>query len=229
MGNHNRFTTQIKRVRSNNTFIILAAGAGRRMACYGPKCLLQYQNETVLDYQIKTIRNFDLKADIIVVTGFHSRRIVNKMDARIRIVENVLYNETNSVESLRLAINASVPGNVYIIHGDIIFSPAALSDKNEESWVFVDDCDRIEKTEVGVVTAKDAVTNLSYGLSQAWGQIAYITYEHFNLTKNILSVIDKNCSTFEFINKMISKGVKFRPHKNNKCVLREINSIKDLE
>ena len=229
MGNQNRFTTQTRRIRKNNTFIILAAGAGRGMACYGPKCLLTYQNETVLDYQIKTIRNFDLNAEIIVVAGFHARRIIGKMDHRIRIIENVRYDETNSVESLRLALNACIPGNVYVIHGDIIFSPAALSPKKEECWVFVDDCGRIPKTEVGAVSVDGSVTNLSYGLKQGWGQIAYITYEHFEEAKKILSIIDKNSSTFEFINKMIKRGVKFVPYKNNKCVLKEIGSIKDLE
>ena len=228
MRNQNRFTTQVKKVRNRNTFVILAAGAGRRMACYGPKCLLEYKNETILDNQIKVIRLFDLNADIIVVTGFCANKVVNKMDHRVRLVENVRYEETNSIESIRLAINASIPSNLYLIHGDMIFSQASFCPDKSSPWIFVDDASRIGKGEVGVVVNKDNVSNLSYGLKEKWGQISYIPFEFFDLAKTVASQMNKNSSTFEFLNKMIKRGVKFKPYRNNKCVIKEIDSIRDL-
>ena len=53
------------------TVIIPAAGAGRRMKSYGPKCLIDLTpNQTILDRQLEIINNTFKRTEIILVCGF---------------------------------------------------------------------------------------------------------------------------------------------------------------
>jgi choline kinase len=199
------------------------------MTCYGPKCLLKYRDKTILENQIEVIKTFDCMADIIVVVGFESRKIAAINDPRIRIVENPQFEDTGAAESLRLGLLASIPSNVYVIHGDIIFSHATLTFPDKDmAGLSVDSHDRIDQTEVGVGVTEDLVVNLSYGLPLKWGQIAYLPQSHFPVLRKVCGQTDGAKSTFEVVNELIKKKIKFVTYENSRSILKEIDSIKDL-
>ena len=123
MGNNTRFVTSIKsRNGKNTTAVILSAGVGYRMKSYGPKCLLKTDlGKSILEHQIETVSLCLPKSDIIVVLGFECDKAIKVLDKRSRVVENQLYEETNTAESLRLALNNGVRDSVLIMHGDLKF------------------------------------------------------------------------------------------------------------
>ena len=60
--------------------IIPAAGVGYRMKSYGPKCLLNVnENETIIEKIIQNVNTVFSKDEIIVCVGFEADKIISKM------------------------------------------------------------------------------------------------------------------------------------------------------
>ena len=225
-----RCIQEIKRKSYRNTFILLNAGAGRRTKNYGNKCLIRYEGERIIDSQIDSIyKAYTNKADIINVTGFMSDKLI-KQTGDIRSVENIIHESTNVAESMRIGLNASLEGNVFFIHGDIVFSPSFVKPPNEQSvYAPVDSKGRIDKDEVGVVCSKDSIKNFSYGLDTKWCQIVFFPGSMFYDIRHILSSIDKTLTTFEVLNHLIKRGVEIKHFESPRGKIKEIDSMKDAK
>mgnify|MGYP003630230598 CR=1 FL=1 len=232
MSNHRdvRFIKAIKEKNHNNTFILLNAGAGRRTKNYGNKCLMSYEGQRIIDSQIDSItKAYSNKADIINVTGYLSDKLMNQA-GNIRSVENTKYESTNVAESMRIGLNASLQGNVFFIHGDIVFSPSFIKPLNIESIsIPVDSKDRINKDEVGVIISKEVVKHFSYGLTDKWCQIVFFPASFFYELRNVLSSIDKGLTTFEVLNHLIDRGAKINYFESPRGKIKEIDSMKDTK
>lgn len=99
--------------------IILAAGEGKRLKLLTnnkPKCMVELFGHTLLDWQLETFRNCNIK-DIIVVTGFKKESIHVK---DITFYQNENYDKTNMVETLFCA-KQEMLDSIIISYGDIIF------------------------------------------------------------------------------------------------------------
>lgn len=224
----NRFIHNIKSSSSSDTFIILGAGVGRRMRNYGCKSLLKYKEKKILDHQIDNIKSFSKNADIIFVGGFEIEKVI-KGNHDCRIIENQLFESTNSVESLRLGINASKISNLFIIHGDIVFTPSALNIPNRNMAFLAKGCEEsIDKDKVGISHQEDKVLHLSYGLEDKWSQIVYIPYNHFISVKHQANKTSKKLTTYEFIN-LLNEDIDFYIYENSKNTIFEIDTIKDIQ
>ncbi len=228
---HNRYTTPIKDTKDDNiTFIILSAGVGNRMRSYGPKCLFKTSDETILDKQLSTIKLNFSNNEVILVVGFEANKVIKKLSGDIRIVENQLYQATNSSESLRLAINNSVSDKIFFIHGDLIFNKETLSNLDfSRSFVVVDSNQQIKDDEVGLTVVNNRATFFSYGLDTKWCQMAYIRGKEFSILKSLYSKPGKDkLYTFEMLNMIIEKkGVLTVVEPEGMCI-KEIDSFKDL-
>jgi choline kinase len=210
------------------SYILLSAGIGRGMMTKGSKSLLTYDGTEVLNHQILTIRKFDAKADIYVVIGFYAEKVTKYVlsnNLNVRLIYNPNYKITSQTESLRLAINAIVAGPYYIIHGDIIFNMEALKVKKNKSSVISAKYDQNIKA-VGICHSGGKLLNLSYGIGDCWGQIAYISKDNFALSKNILNSLKSNKQTYEYLNLLLSK-VDFLVHQNDK--IKTIEITRDYE
>lgn len=117
--------------------IILAAGRGSRMGGLTndrPKCMMEVNNKTVIQRTIDIFKYKNIN-NIIVITGYKSdvlRKHLNSIDKKIKIIENKIWNETNSIFSMFLALHYLK--NSIVIDSDIyINNPDCIKDDVEHS------------------------------------------------------------------------------------------------
>jgi choline kinase len=229
----NRFTRKIKnKAQLPVQVIILAAGAGARTRSYEPRCLLKYDGKIILDLQMEIVQNRFTKSEITVVGGVEGHKIVKKIGKTARFVENQVHEDSNSGESLRLAVNNTMQDNILFLHGDLVFS-SKIFDKidMDKSALLFDKANRIEEKEVGITIVDGKATMLSYNLPMKWCQIAYLNTNDTNLLRRLLVRSDfdtRHLLTFEIINKMIEFGSEFECIDIENNFIKEIDSLKDI-
>jgi choline kinase len=229
----NRFTRRIKgRVINPIQVIILAAGVGSRTKSYEPRCLLKYGNKTILDNQLNIFKNKFNNAEISVVCGFDTHRMIRKIDKRARVVENTNYENTNNGESLRLGINNSMLDNIIFLHSDLIISDTLFDKVSfDKSFIFVDSQNKFDDKEVGVTIVNNKANILSYSLPTKWCQIAYLNQNETAILRKLLmkpEINSKILLTFEIINKIIEHGGSFECYEIGNTFIKEIDTLKDI-
>ncbi|MDH3326299.1 MAG: phosphocholine cytidylyltransferase family protein [Gammaproteobacteria bacterium] len=105
--------------------IILAAGRGSRMKALTddrPKCLVKVRGKTLLDRQLKTLRNAGI-SEIAIVTGYQRKLLTNR-----GLVEfhNPRWAETNMVSSLSYAKEWLLAEPCIVSYSDIFYEPPAI-------------------------------------------------------------------------------------------------------
>lgn len=212
--------------------IILSAGIGARTKSYEPRCLLKWNGKTILENQIDIINDRFNKCDISVVCGHDINKIIRKVGKTVRIIENQIYETTNSAESLKLAINNTHLDNIMFMHGDLIITPDIFTKINlNESFLLVDSGNKFEEKEVGVTVVDGKATVLCYNLNTKWCQIAFLAENESNILRKILLRNDFNSKfllTFEIINKIIEAGGSFKCVEVENSFIKEIDSLKDI-
>ena len=230
-------TTTTKRQREPYTglvsVILLADVPGYRMKSYGPTSLLEVKKNRLIDHQIKAVCNAFPNSEIVICTGFESEKINRYVrytydNSSIRMVENQLFNNTNSCESLRLALNNIHNDDLFIIDGSLLFTNKALqSCKMQESLVYIDDkCG--EQFEVGVNINENAtVEYFSFGASKGWSEIMFLKGEKTieQLRRILYMETFKTKFIFEAINELIRVDHTIKAVKN-RAKIHKINNIK---
>lgn len=112
--------------------IILAAGRGARLGEVTkliPKCLLMLGSETILEREIRLLKECGFnEKDIFVVLGYKHEMVVERINTNIII--NDRYNETDNSYSLGLALMALEhidEEDILIIDGDLVFDKSIIS------------------------------------------------------------------------------------------------------
>jgi len=229
-----RFLTKIKKKQLDKESIsvaFLSAGIGNKIKSYEPRCLLKIEDKTLIEHQQNTVNNFFKMPEILIVVGCQANKTIKKLQNKIRIVENQIYSDTNSSESLRLAFNNSLHQNFMFVHGDIHFNIKTLDVCYEKSFIIVDSKGMIKENEIGVTTVNNKASILSYGLPLKWCQIAFFTGKEHRILKNILQRFtdrDKKKLSFEIINEVISCGGSFECFEPAGMNVFEIDRIKDI-
>ena len=233
-----RFTTKITSKAksyhnmSDTVIAILGAGIGSRIKSHEPRSLIKIDNKTLLEHQIHTIQECFETPEIIAVVGCKAEKVIKKIRGSVRIVENQIYETTNTSESMRLAFNNSLKSSFLFMHGDLYFNTSTLSDIDySKSFVIVDTKKMISDKEVGLTVCNNIATIFSYGLPTKWCQMAYITGKELKILKNIFNKFDitqKKMLSFEILNKMISMGAIFKCHEPQDMSIVEIDRIKDI-
>jgi choline kinase len=109
--------------------IILAAGRGSRLngtAGDKPKCLVRVGGLTLLDRQIRTLRQAGVD-EVALVVGCQADRVRQSCGDSVRYVENFRFAETNSLYSLWTARALLYEGFV-VLNCDVLFHPALLDE-----------------------------------------------------------------------------------------------------
>jgi len=109
--------------------IILAAGRGSRLngqVHNGPKALLHVGHTSLVQRQIRTLRNAGIR-DIVVVVGCEAGAVRQHCGSDITYVENTEFATTNSLYSLWMARALLFEGCV-VLNCDVLFHPQLLAD-----------------------------------------------------------------------------------------------------
>lgn len=111
---------------------ILAAGVGSRLRPLTdslPKCLVPVGGQAVLGWQIAALGAAGVQ-DVTVVAGYRAPQVIaycESLDSQINVIVNDVYDRTNNMYSLRLALRGREQEATLICNGDVVFDPAIVA------------------------------------------------------------------------------------------------------
>jgi len=115
--------------------LILAAGRGTRIrSAHGerPKCLISFEGEAILDYQINGLFAAGIR-EIGIVVGYESHQIVRHVQARhrrnlhrITFLDNPAFETTNNIYSLWIAREWLAGNGFMCLNADVLCDPDIL-------------------------------------------------------------------------------------------------------
>ena len=153
------------------------------------------RTQTIIDNQIQTINNTYSNNEIILVSGFEHKYLVehihNKSYNNIRIIENQAYKDSSVIDGWRIGINACIPDDTYIIHGDRTFTSNCISNDNKYNCLITHTSDK-HNYNLGVLAKNDnQLMNVSYGLPNVWSEIFFLNRTDFLNARDILNNYEK--------------------------------------
>ena len=200
------------------------------MKSYGPKPLIKIGNSTIIKNQIGLIQSYMPGAEIILVCGFKSVKLMNETPDHIIKVENERYEDTNVVKSIGMGLRAATKPTVLLIYGDLVFNAVALQSLILSESSLITKVDTMGEREVGcVINEYDILENIMYDLPHKWGQIAFFCRKELGLLQE-MCWDSKNHKKFgfEIINSIIDKGGQFKCTDNKNIKIVDIDSSKDI-
>lgn len=226
------------------TYIILVAGKGAKLqplTLNRPKTLYKLDdNTTVLQRLVRSIREYDLEAEIVVVVGFMYRYIQKELeDDNVIFVHNPFFSVTSSMGSLWFARNFLQRENVTIINGDIVMSDLLMKDiicKHTDSpYVLVDSsCKAPDKYNVQV--QGETVCVMSKNLTEFYANYASVTKldaisSRFLLEQLILMVNEETYGLYfedALVQMIFERNFELTYKDINNYEWTEIDSVDDL-
>jgi len=216
------------------SIVLLSEKSGYRMKSYGPIPLLKIGKRCLIDLQIDAIKSAFSDFEIVLCSGFDANKIVKYVrdkhsNINIRIVENQLYENSNSCESLRLCLNNITSSRILIMNGELIFNPDVLSLIKFSSSFIISEQEPNTNLEVGAtVNERGTIENFCYGIDNTWSEILFINSRRMaEDLRRIISEPDyKNKFMFEGLNELIKSSHEIRSIINNKSPLTKLSNIK---
>jgi NDP-sugar pyrophosphorylase family protein len=203
------------------------------MKSYGPPSLITIANHRLIDIQIEAIGKTFKYYEIILCVGFDAEKISkyvrNKYNnINIRIVENQLYNSSNSCESARLALNNTINDQILICDGNLLINSETLSLVNDEHSTVILESNPCSNLEVGVnVDEKNEAQHFSFGASNIWSEILYLNNQEIieSLRRIMCGTDYKSRFIFEALNELIKTKHKLKCVTNEHSI-KKINNVK---
>ena len=219
--------------------VILAAGMGTRLGRPTPKPLTRLSDgRTILGQQFENIRGtFGDAAQISVVVGYKLEMIIEAFP-EASFVYNEKYDQTNTSKSLLRALQASAPGGVLWMNGDVVFDPTILKRAHgmitrEQSFVTVNTASVSDEEVKYTVDAEGFIKGLSKtvrgGLGEAVG-INYVSAEHkATLIRHLQRVAAQDYFERGIELAIEHHGLRFEPVDISDLYAVEVDFIEDLE
>ena len=214
--------------------VLLSENCGYRMKSYGPIPLLKVGSKCLIDMQIEEIKSVFSDFEVILCSGFGSTKIAkyireNYPTLNIRIVENQLYEHSNSCESLRLCLNNTTNMKLLICNGELMINRDVLSMASlRSSFVVLEEEDN-SNLEVGMTINEQGFTeNFCYGIDNIWSEILFLhSQDIVEAIRNIISDADyKTKFIFEALNELSRSKHKLSVVSNDCAPLVKISNIK---
>lgn len=231
-------TTKNKSIKNNKqseliSVVLVCDSPGYRMKSYGPLSLVSIKNLKLIDHQIQAIINTFENYEIVLCLGFDSEKVCRYIRSKyksknIRIVENQLYNSSNSCESLRISLNNILNNKIIVCDGNLLLNKKSLNIINTNISCALFEKKPTENLEVGF--NKDDFNNIqyfSYGAKYIWSEICFLNGEAIieDLRKILTSYDSKTRFIFEAINELIKMRYEFKAIQNQHPIIK-LNNIK---
>jgi choline kinase len=162
--------------------VILAAGMGSRLGRSLPKPLTELADgRSILQQQFDNIHHaFGKNAHITVVVGYKLEYIIEAFP-NASFVYNEQYDQTNTSKSLMRALQASAPGGVLWMNGDVVFDPEALKRAavlvaRDQSFVTVNTASVSDEEVKYTTDAEGYIKELSKTVENGLGEAVGINY-----------------------------------------------------
>jgi choline kinase len=219
--------------------VILAAGMGSRLGRSLPKPLTELSDgRTIMQQQFDNIRYaFGNNAKVTIVVGYKLEHIIEAFpDASF--VYNEAYDQTNTSKSLLRALQASGPGGVLWMNGDVVFDPEALVRAapyiaRDQSFVSVNTA-KVSDEEVKYTTdAEGYIKQLSKTVKGGLGEAVGINYISRNdkaaLMRQLKRVDDQDYFERGLELAIEQDGLRIEPIDISDLYAVEIDFAEDLE
>ena len=243
--NTRTITTDIKTKKNSGcqgkftTVCILSDKFGNRMKSYGPTALLDLSGSLLIDCQISSILSVFKNCEIIICSGADTDRLHSHIrdkynNLNIRIVENQIFNHSNTCESLRLCLNNTLNKNLFVVCGDVLFTPKDIAGiKHKGSFIVSQSSLSGCNFEVGAshINYND-VKNLQFGIEgMVWSEVAYVSGDNqvADLRKFLSSIESKNKFVFEALNYLMKRGHSFKSFETKWSGMIKLNNAKTLQ
>jgi choline kinase len=156
--------------------VILAAGQGTRIrSVHGehPKCLIEVDENTILDHQLEALSMAGIN-EVAIVVGYEKEQIVAQVrskeascNQRIHFIENPAFAITNNIYSLWLASDWLRGDSFIVLNADVIFDPEILNSAVQPYAPISMIVDPLWRDEtMKVIIEGDRVTRMSKKISQ---------------------------------------------------------------
>jgi len=162
--------------------VILAAGMGSRLGRSLPKPLTELSDgRTIMRQQFDNIEHaFGADPSMTIVVGYKLEHIIEAFP-QASFVYNEEYDQTNTSKSLLRALQASQPGGVLWMNGDVVFDPRILDRalpfiERDQSFVTVNTA-KVSDEEVKYTTSAEGyIKELSKTVRGGLGEAVGINY-----------------------------------------------------
>jgi len=225
--------TTIDGVSDLITIVMICDTPGYRMKSYGPPSLIKIGERKLIDHQIEAIQSRLSNFEIILCVGFDAERVGkyirnNYPDVNVRIVENQIFNDSNTCEGMRLALNNTNNDKVLVLDGNIMFSADILSQIKVSQSCVLGESEPSDNLEIGFnLNESEQIEHFAYGASQLWSEIFFLSSrEAVDTLRKIISNTDyKTKFMFEALNDLIKTRHKMTMI-SNQHPIKKINNIK---
>jgi len=151
--------------------LILAAGRGTRMGGIDkPKCLLEFNGDSLIHYQINCFKKLGIDR-IFVITGYHSELIHSHLKHKVIFLHNENFLNSNNISSVWTARN-SISDDFICVYSDLLFHKKILEDllnDNHEICLVIEKNIRTETMKVKLENQEIAQVNKQIPESEADG------------------------------------------------------------
>ncbi len=211
-----------------HTVVIAAAGIGRRQGNTA-KSAIDLGEETVIQRQVRLVRERWPYGDVVAVVGHQHERVTRHLPPFVRVVLNERYEETNVARSLGLGLMACPASQAFCLLGDLVFNREALAGwPGGQSTILVES--GIARTEeIGVVLREQQISGFGYGHDARWGGMALLAgRELHKFQKLALSPDYERKLAWETMEEVLVQGGKFRHVAPSGLALVEIDFPRDV-
>jgi choline kinase len=184
--------------------IILAAGSSKRLRPITddrPKCLVELNGETILDYQLRCLAKCQVK-QVLIIAGYKKEMIkehIKRLNYHkgIKIISNNIFDKTDNTYSLSLGLKKvdEKKDSVIVLDGDIIFDVKLLKKlmvKKYKNALIADASRKIEAEDNKVLIEKGYVQIISKKIK---GSAIYNSI--IKLNGRLLSKFKNECKKIE--------------------------------
>lgn len=219
------------------TIVFLCDSPGYRMKSYGAIPLIPFKTKRLIDIQINAIKSVFKNFEIVLCVGYDSDRVCkyvkNKYrNINIRIIENQIFDKSNSCESVRLCLNNINNEKIIICDGSLIIDSKTFKSLNgSHSSYVMTEIDKNDDLEIGVNTgSKNFAEHFGFGAYYTWSEIIFFNnYETIEYLRKVISNDNyKQRFLFEAFNELIKTKHNIEVIQNMHPV-QKINNVKTYQ